>query len=74
VWATPTPPAKASRPRRKGTRIKAIGSQFGTILGDGRGRAVYLFDKDQSSRVLCHNVLEFGGLWLVVRPAGSPVR
>jgi hypothetical protein len=58
----------------EGTRIKAIGSQFGTILGDGRGRAVYLFDKDQSSRVLCHNVLEFGGLWLVVRPAGSPVR
>lgn len=130
--AAPAPPATASRPRRRGTRIKAIDSQFGTILGDGRGRAVYLFDKEQSSRsecygdcaaawppvlakgrpvagkgvrkrllgttrrrggkrqvtydghplyyyvddapgrVLCHNVLEFGGLWLVVRPDGSP--
>jgi len=135
--ATPVPPTVAARParrpRRKGTRIKAIDSQFGTILGDGRGQAVYLFDEERSSRsecygdcaaawppvlargrpvagkgvrkrllgttrrrggkrqvtyhgrplyyyvddapgrVLCHNVLEFGGLWLVLRPDGSPV-
>jgi predicted lipoprotein with Yx(FWY)xxD motif len=139
--ATPTPtaapadaePASATKPPRKGTRIKAIDSQFGTILGDGRGQAVYLFDKEESSksecygdcarawppvlakgrpvagkgarkrllgttrrrsgkrqvtyaghplyyyvddapgRVLCHDVLEFGGLWLVVRPNGKPV-
>jgi predicted lipoprotein with Yx(FWY)xxD motif len=126
-------PASATKPPRKtGTRIKAIDSQFGTILGDGRGQAVYLFDKEQSrrsecygdcarawppvlakgrpvagtgargrllgttrrrggkrqvtyrghplyyyvddapARVLCHDVLEFGGLWLVVRPDGTP--
>ena len=128
--ATATP---AREPRKRGTRIKAVDSQFGTILGDGRGQAVYVFDKERSSRsecygdcarawppvltkgrpvagrgarkrllgttrrrngkrqvtyrgrplyyyvddapgrVLCHNVLEFGGLWLVVRPDGSPV-
>jgi predicted lipoprotein with Yx(FWY)xxD motif len=145
VAATPTPTATAAAPEadtptapaakapRRGTRIKAIDSQFGTILGDGRGQAVYLFDKERSSRsecygdcarawppvlakgrpvagkgvrkrllgttrrrdgrrqvtydgrplyyyvddepgvVLCHNVLEFGGLWLVVRPDGTPV-
>jgi predicted lipoprotein with Yx(FWY)xxD motif len=135
--ATQAPATAEARPahrlRRKRTRIKAIDSQFGTILGDGRGQAVYLFDKERSSRsecyghcaaawppvlakgppvagkgvrkrllgttrrrggkrqvtydghplyyyvddapgrVLCHNVLEFGGLWLVLRPDGSPV-
>jgi predicted lipoprotein with Yx(FWY)xxD motif len=131
--AEPQPASSTSRPRRRGTRIKAIDSQFGTILGDGRGQAVYLFDKEQSStsecygdcarawppvlakgrpvagkgarkrllgmtrrrngkrqvtydghplyyyvddapgRVLCHDVSEFGGLWLVVRPDGEPV-
>ena len=138
--ATPTATATATvtaepareRKRRRGTRIKAIDSPFGTILADRRGQAVYLFDKEQSpksecygdcarawppvltkgrpvagkgarrrllgttrrrdgkrqvtyaghplyyyvddapGRILCHNVLEFGGLWLVVKPDGSP--
>jgi predicted lipoprotein with Yx(FWY)xxD motif len=122
----------ARKHRKRGTKIKAIDSQFGTILGDGRGQAIYVFDKEQSGRsecygdcarawppvlakgrpvagrgvrkrllgttrrrngkrqvtydghplyyyvddgpgrVLCHNVVEFGGLWLVVRPDGTP--
>jgi predicted lipoprotein with Yx(FWY)xxD motif len=126
-------PAPQRKSRRRGIRIKAIDSQFGTIVGDGRGQAVYLFDREESKqsecygdcarawppvltkgrpvagkgvrkrllgttqrrngkrqvtyggrplyyyvddapgRVLCHNVLEFGGLWLVVRPDGTPV-
>ena len=123
-------PAAAAR---RGKKLKAVGSQFGRILGDGRGQAVYVFDKETSSRprcygacakawppvltggrpvagagvrgarlgttkrrsgkrqvtmngrplyyyvhdapgrVLCHDVEEFGGLWLVVRPDGTPV-
>ena len=123
----------ARKHRKRGTTIKAIDSQFGTILGDGRGQAVYLFDKEQSrrsecygdcarawppvfakgrpfagqgtrkrllgttrrrngkrqvtydghplyyyvddapGRVLCHDVFEFGGRWLVARPDGTPV-
>jgi predicted lipoprotein with Yx(FWY)xxD motif len=141
---TPAPPAAEAdetaasaaphrKPRRRGIRIKAVDSQFGTIVGDGRGQAVYLFDREDSKqsecygdcarawppvltkgrpiagkgvrkrllgttrrrngkrqvtydgrpvyyyvddapgRVLCHNVLEFGGLWLVLRPDGTPV-
>lgn len=126
---TANPPVR----RRRGTRIRAIDSQFGTILGDRRGQAVYLFDKEESrksecygdcarawppvltngrpvagkgarqgllgttrrrggkrqvtyrgrplyfyvddapGRVLCHNVEEFGGLWLVLKPDGTPV-
>jgi predicted lipoprotein with Yx(FWY)xxD motif len=125
--------APERKPRRRGIRIKAIDSQFGTIVGDGRGQAVYLFDREDSKqsecygdcarawppvlsrgrpvagkgvrrrllgttrrrngkrqvtydgrplyyyvddapgRVLCHNVVEFGGLWLVLRPDGAPV-
>jgi predicted lipoprotein with Yx(FWY)xxD motif len=118
---------------RRGKTIKVVRSQFGRILADGRGQAVYVFDKEASSRpecygacakawppvltsgrpapgkgvrdgrlgttkrrggkrqvtmngrplyyyvddapgrVLCHDVEEFGGLWLVVRPDGTPV-
>jgi predicted lipoprotein with Yx(FWY)xxD motif len=125
-------PRRASAAKR-GRTIKVVRSQFGRILADGRGQAVYVFDKETSSRpecygacakawppvlakgrpmagrgvraqrlgttrrrsgkrqvtvggkplyyyvddapgrVLCHNVAEFGGLWLVVRPDGTPV-
>jgi len=129
---TATAPSQR-KPRRRGIRIKAVDSQFGTIVGDSRGQAVYLFDREETKksecygdcarawppvltrgrpvagkgirgrllgtaqrrngkrqvtydgrplyyyiddapgRVLCHNVSEFGGLWLVVRPDGTPV-
>jgi predicted lipoprotein with Yx(FWY)xxD motif len=115
-----------------GTRLRAIGSQFGRIVGDGPGLAVYIFDKEERGRsecygacakawppvyakgrpvagagidrdllgttrrrngrrqltyrrqplyyyehdrpgvVLCHDVVEFGGTWLVIRPNGRP--
>jgi predicted lipoprotein with Yx(FWY)xxD motif len=117
----------------RGTTIKVVDSEYGRILADGRGQAVYLFDRettrrprcygacaeawppvfakgrpraggdarqgllgvtrrrdgrrqvtyrgrplyfyvhDSPGRVLCHDVREFGGLWLVVRPDGTPV-
>jgi predicted lipoprotein with Yx(FWY)xxD motif len=126
-------PAGPRRARRPGTRVTVISSQLGRILGDGRGQAFYLFDKerrgrsecygacaeawppvlakgrpvagdgvrarwlgttrrrdgarqvtyrgrplyyyiaDAPGRVLCHDVREFGGLWLVIRPDGTPV-
>ena len=129
--AQPGAPPQAAAAAR-GRTIKTVGSQFGRILADGRGQAVYLFDKertrtsecygacaqawppvltkgrpvagkgaralrlgttrrrdgsrqvtmdgrplyyyvrDSPGRVLCHNVREFGGLWLVVRPDGTP--
>jgi predicted lipoprotein with Yx(FWY)xxD motif len=122
----------ASRPR-KGAVVKVVDSQFGRVLADRRGEALYLFNKetrrrsecyggcavvwppvlakgkpragagarqrmlgttrrrngrlqvtyagqplyyfqnDSPGRILCHNVDEFGGLWLVVKPNGSPV-
>jgi len=119
--------------RRKGKAIKAVGSEYGRVVADGRGEAFYLFDKEKGKRsqcygacaqawppvitkgrprafggvnqkllgvtrrkngklqvtyknhplyyyvddspgtILCQNVAEFGGLWLVVQPNGNPV-
>jgi hypothetical protein len=42
------------KPRRRGIRIKAIDSQFGAIVGDGRGQAVYLFDRDNMTKSECY--------------------
>jgi predicted lipoprotein with Yx(FWY)xxD motif len=115
----------------RGTRIKAISSDFGRVIADGKGEAFYLFDKEDTKKaecygacakvwppvltkgkpkagegvkqsllgttkrsngklqvtyaghplyyyvddspgtILCHDVAEFGGLWLVVKPDGK---
>lgn len=122
--ATPQPRARLMVTTRK--------SDYGTVLFDGRGQAIYLFEKERTDRpacygacavawppvltggrplavrgaradllgttqrtdgttqvtyanhplyyyvndgrgqILCHNVTEFGGLWLVVTPSGDP--
>jgi hypothetical protein len=38
------------------------------------GHPVYYYSGDSPGRVLCQNVNEFGGTWLVVHPNGQPVR
>ena len=37
------------------------------------GQPLYFYVGDAPGRVLCHDVDEFGGRWLVVRPGGTPV-
>lgn len=39
-----------------------------------RGWPLYYYAHDPVGQVLCQNVFEFGGLWLVVRPSGQLVR
>jgi predicted lipoprotein with Yx(FWY)xxD motif len=123
----------ASASAAKGRLIKAVGSEYGRVVADGRGEAFYIFDKEKSARsrcygacaiawppvltngkpragkgvkasllgttrrangklqvtydgqplyyyvddtpgnILCQNVSEFGGLWLVVSPGGAPI-
>lgn len=124
----------AERGNPGGKRVKAVSSDFGKVIADGRGEAFYLFgkEKDKTSRcygacakawppvltkgrpragkgvkakllgttrrkngkrqvtyaghplyyyvhdspgtILCQDVSEFGGLWLVVKPSGRAVR
>jgi len=39
-----------------------------------RGRPLYYYVHDAPGRILCQNVREFGGLWLLVEPSGRAVR
>lgn len=125
---TTAPPTTKATP---GTIIKTADSEFGEILFDDTGQAIYLFDKEETTtpecydecadewppvltegtpvaaggaaadalgatirsdgstqvtygghplyyyahegtnQVLCHNVSEFGGVWLVLAPTGD---
>jgi predicted lipoprotein with Yx(FWY)xxD motif len=38
-----------------------------------KGHPLYYYKDDEPGRILCHNVDEFGGLWLVVNPRGDAV-
>jgi predicted lipoprotein with Yx(FWY)xxD motif len=74
------PPYLVSRAARAGRGVKP--SLLGTTRrADGRlqvtyaGRPLYYYVGDRSpGQILCQNVSEYGGLWLVVRSTGSPVR
>jgi predicted lipoprotein with Yx(FWY)xxD motif len=58
-----------------GVNRKLLGK---TIRSDGRkqvtyaGHPLYYWVDDPRNQILCHNVTEFGGDWLVVRPSGQP--
>ena len=47
----------------------------GTIQATYAGRPLYYYVGDtKAGQILCQNVSEFGGRWLVVRANGVPVR
>jgi predicted lipoprotein with Yx(FWY)xxD motif len=59
-----------------GARQRLLGT---TRRRDGRlqltyaGQPMYYYESDAPGRILCQNVTEFGGSWLVVRPNGRAV-
>ena len=60
---------------RSGARRGLLGTtkrRDGRLQVTYRGHPVYLYEHDSPGKVLCHNVPEFGGLWLVVQPNGRP--
>jgi len=60
-----------ARPGLLGTTTRADGSRQVTYAG----RPLYYYVGDrQPGQILCQNVLEFGGRWLVVRASGQLVR
>ena len=73
------PPYLAQRPRAGGgTKSSLLGTTKradGSIQVTYAGRPVYYYVGDRRpGQILCQNVEEFGGLWLVVRGGGSLVR
>jgi predicted lipoprotein with Yx(FWY)xxD motif len=59
-----------------GIDAKLIGTterDDGTTQVTYDGHPLYYYVDDPPGEVLCHNVSEFGGLWLVLEPSGEPV-
>jgi predicted lipoprotein with Yx(FWY)xxD motif len=66
------------RPRGRSARtslIRAIRRSDGSRPVTYAGRPLYFYAGDKKpGQVLCQNVSEFGGLWLVIRASGQLVR
>ena len=68
------PPFVVRRPPT-GRLLGAIRRADGRLQVTYAGRPLYYYVGDtRPGQILCQNVREFGGLWLVVRPDGSLVR
>jgi predicted lipoprotein with Yx(FWY)xxD motif len=62
-------------PGAKGSLISTTRRADGTRQVTYARRPLYYYVGDRKAgQILCQNVLEFGGLWLVVRGSGAPVR
>lgn len=64
------------RPRASGaTKASLLGTtsrRDGTRQVTYAGHPLYFYAHEGRYQVLCHNVDEYGGLWLVVQPDGRP--
>ncbi|MEP6812787.1 MAG: hypothetical protein ABI990_07355 [Actinomycetota bacterium] len=78
--ATAWPPYLVKKAPSAGAGLKAsllgtLRRADGTIQVTYAGRALYYYVGDRKAgQILCQNVLEFGGRWLVVRANGVPVQ
>lgn len=64
--------SKAPQPSKgPGTRITVHPSEFGPMLFDARGQAIYLFDEETSSEPACYGAC--AEAWPPVLTTGSPV-
>ncbi len=71
------PPWKAKRKPRVGPGLKRrhvrlTGRRGGAKQVTYKGRPLYFYVHDSPGRILCHDVFEFGGDWLVVERSGRP--
>ena len=64
-------PSTAPAPAEPGTLIAAADSDFGTILFDGTGQAIYLFDVETTSKPSCYGAC--AEAWPPVLTDGEPV-
>jgi predicted lipoprotein with Yx(FWY)xxD motif len=69
VLTTGLPRARAgAREDLLGTTRRKDGSTQVTYAG----HPLYFYAHEGKYQVLCHDVVEYGGTWLVVRPDGRP--
>jgi predicted lipoprotein with Yx(FWY)xxD motif len=58
----------------KQSLIGTVRRRNGRLQVTYNGRPLYFYAHEGPRQVLCQNVSEFGGLWLVMRPNGNLVR
>jgi predicted lipoprotein with Yx(FWY)xxD motif len=56
----------------KQSLLGTISRRGGTRQVTYKGQPLYFYVHDPRGEILCHNVNEFGGDWLVVRASGKP--
>ena len=76
--ATAWPPllTKGTPRAGKGAKQKLLGTtkrRSGRLQVTYAGHPLYYYKDDTPGNILCQNVDEFGGLWLVVKPNGKTV-
>ncbi len=74
--AWPVTYAQGSPRARGGASSSLLGRhrrRDGRLQVTYRGRPLYYYVRDSPGVALCHDVREFGGLWLLVRPSGRDV-
>ena len=68
-------PPYVVRTRPRGTHLGVVRRTNGSLQVTYAGRPVYYYVGDRKAgQILCQDVNEFGGTWLVVSPSGQPVR
>ncbi len=75
--AWPVTFAKGTPRAKGGARQSLIGTtkrRDGRLQATYRGRPLYYYVDDRAGVALCHDVREFGGLWLLVKGDGRRVR
>jgi predicted lipoprotein with Yx(FWY)xxD motif len=67
--------ALSAGPGTKRSLLGSVRRRDGSLQATYAGRPLYYYVGDRRARqVLCQNVSEFGGVWLVVRASGQLVR
>lgn len=67
---TPEPPPPSTTPTAIGTVVTTGDSEFGPMLFDDRGQAIYLFDRERTSTPDCYG--ECAAAWPPVLTDGAP--
>ena len=62
---------RADRQARQGL-LGTVERRDGTTQVTYAGHPLYFYAHEGPGQVLCHDVEEYGGVWLVVRPSGTP--
>jgi predicted lipoprotein with Yx(FWY)xxD motif len=62
--------AAAPAKKARGTYVKVRKTDYGRILTDGKGRALYLFDKEKTPRAQCYEAC--AAAWPVFYARGEP--